>query len=297
MKFSNVNYNLYKSFLGVYETKNVTRASEQVGIAPSTISHNIKELERVLDIKLFIAHPKGVTPTEEADELALKIRPAFELLNRGEDLVANFTELSTGTIRIGCPSSIMTLFLAKACKEFNELYPNIKLIFYTAPKVETFEMLSNCNIDIVIRFTIKEKEDTPYKELILSKLENCFFASNDFLARNKLSTRITIAQLMEQPLILLSKRFRLIKQLETSVAKTLNPIIEAATTEAMYSAALQGLGIAYGAECFINKTDPISIIEVEDFELIPSFIKCIYNENALNKPCKMFIKNLKKLAL
>ena len=46
MQFSNINYNLYKSFLVVYETQNISRAAELLYISQPAVSHNIKELEK-----------------------------------------------------------------------------------------------------------------------------------------------------------------------------------------------------------------------------------------------------------
>mgnify|MGYP003297417224 CR=1 FL=1 len=46
MQFSNINYNLYKSFLVVYETKNISRAADILYISQPAVSHNIKELEK-----------------------------------------------------------------------------------------------------------------------------------------------------------------------------------------------------------------------------------------------------------
>ncbi len=46
MQFSNINYNLYKSFLVVYETKNISRAADLLYISQPAVSHNIKELEK-----------------------------------------------------------------------------------------------------------------------------------------------------------------------------------------------------------------------------------------------------------
>ena len=54
MQFSNINYNLYKSFLVVYETQNISRAADFLYISQPAVSHNIKELEKQLKKFAFV---------------------------------------------------------------------------------------------------------------------------------------------------------------------------------------------------------------------------------------------------
>lgn len=45
MKNSNVNINLYKTFLEVYELKNISKTAKKMYISQSAVSQNIKSLE------------------------------------------------------------------------------------------------------------------------------------------------------------------------------------------------------------------------------------------------------------
>ena len=65
----NIDLNLYKVFIKVYELKNISKASEALFVSQPSISHSIKELENQLNIKLFYRNSKGVEPTPEAKKL------------------------------------------------------------------------------------------------------------------------------------------------------------------------------------------------------------------------------------
>ena len=77
MQFSNINYNLYKSFLVVYETQNISKAADFLYISQPAVSHNIKELEKQLGIQLFFKKSNGMSATNEAEILYKYISSAF----------------------------------------------------------------------------------------------------------------------------------------------------------------------------------------------------------------------------
>lgn len=63
---------LLKTFLAVYETKSVTRASEMLGVSQSSVSHSLNRLRDCLDDPLFRKLGRGITPTNAADLIAPK---------------------------------------------------------------------------------------------------------------------------------------------------------------------------------------------------------------------------------
>lgn len=72
---SNVNLNLYRIFCKVAESKSYSEAAEKLGLTVSNISTQISNLESQLDLKLFNRETKGVTLTEEGQEL-------YEIVNK-----------------------------------------------------------------------------------------------------------------------------------------------------------------------------------------------------------------------
>jgi len=52
------------------ETPRVTEAAEKLGITPSALSHRIREVERRLDVPLFLRVNKRLQPTPAVNYLA-----------------------------------------------------------------------------------------------------------------------------------------------------------------------------------------------------------------------------------
>jgi DNA-binding transcriptional LysR family regulator len=150
MQFSNINYNLYKSFIVVYETSNISKAAELLYISQPAVSHNIKELEKQLGIQLFYKKANGVSATNEADILYKYISSAFNSILKGEQSILDMLGLKTGVVKTGIPSYLSVIYLSKIITEFRQAYPNIKIEIVSKPIPDLINMLQTQNIDIVV---------------------------------------------------------------------------------------------------------------------------------------------------
>jgi len=72
--------NLLQLFELIYDTRSVTRAAEQLGLAQPTVSIWLAKLRRQLNDPLFVRTPSGMLPTPEADALIGTVRQTLESL-------------------------------------------------------------------------------------------------------------------------------------------------------------------------------------------------------------------------
>lgn len=75
-----VNLNLYKYFLAVMEEKTVSKAAEKLRVSQPTVSYNIHELQRELQVKLFVVERGGIMPLPRALLLYQQLKPIYALL-------------------------------------------------------------------------------------------------------------------------------------------------------------------------------------------------------------------------
>lgn len=74
-----------RTFLDVMETGTVSGAAARSNLSKSVISKRIADLEAALGAALFRRHAGRITPTESAEELALRLRPVLtEMTNAVE---------------------------------------------------------------------------------------------------------------------------------------------------------------------------------------------------------------------
>jgi len=299
MDFSNINLNinanLYRTFLAAYQTRNVRKASELLCLSsPTTVSHNIKLLERQLDTRLFVSSHKGIEPTAEAHEMAAELEQAFLHIKKAEEVIKPFGETTVGMLRIGVSSIISNFFFASYFSSFNKKYPKIRLSLYHNSKEELTKMLADHSIDLMLTFTSKTKKDTP-ETFALKKVSRVFFASEKFAEDNGLGSVITKNDLIRLPLILMPVSLGIMQTLADALQITLHPLVEVPSAELMHQFVLDDMGIGYSAEDYVdNKSDdPIIKFEFNEAPLPVSFIECSINKSTINKPALMFIKGLR----
>ncbi len=249
MQFSNINYNLYKSFLVVYETKNISRAAELLYISQPAVSHNIKELEKQLGIQLFYKKANGMSGTNEADILYKYISSAFNSIWKGELTISDMAGLKTGAVKIGVPSYIAVLYLSDVITDFRLKFPNIKIEIVSKSMPDLIAMLQTQNIDIVIDCqpipTDKSKTEVKY----LTSFAHCFVTTDKYYT----SKLVGIEALNTLPLIICSQTSEEIKLLKNAMSEIkINPVIESWTTEALVKLVKEGNGVGYVQEAYVK---------------------------------------------
>ena len=249
MQFSNINYNLYKSFLVVYETKNISRAAELLYISQPAVSHNIKELEKQLGIQLFYKKANGMSGTNEADILYKYISSAFNSIWKGELTISDMAGLKTGVVKIGSPSYLAVLYLSDVITEFRKQYPNIKIEIVSKAMPDLIAMLQTQNIDIVIDCQPIPAEKSKIEVKYLTSFAHCFVTTDKFYT----SKLVGIEALNTLPLIICSQTSEEIKLLKNAFSEIkINPVIESWTTATLVKLVKDGNGVGYIQESYVK---------------------------------------------
>ena len=250
MQFSNINYNLYKSFLVVYETSNISKAAELLYISQPAVSHNIKELEKQLGVQLFYKRANGMSATSEADTLYRYISSAFNSIWKGEMTISDMAELKTGVVKIGTQSYLSILFLADIITEFRQKYPSIKIEVTCKSSQELMNMLQTQNIDILIENQPISFEKNKIEVKYIKSYAHCFITSEKFYSDKP----VTSGFINNLPLIVSSSSAEEVKLLKNAVAELrINPIIEAGSNEAVVKLVKQENGIGYIQEEYVRE--------------------------------------------
>lgn len=172
---SNVNLNLYKTFLIVAKSKSLADASNKMNIEKTSISKNIKQLEDTLGVKLFYRENRGMQLTEKGKELYEFIDKGLGFLETGEKIVNEKEDLSSSKIVIGSLSHLSAFYIMDCIAKVKRDYPKLKIELITGSTVNNLiELLENHKIDFAIDSTIinSENKDIYVKEL--KTIDNIF---------------------------------------------------------------------------------------------------------------------------
>ena len=287
----NVNFNLYKSFLAVYQCRNISRAADELLLTPPAISRNLRELEGQLNIeRLFTRVAKGlkrgVEPTNDADTLYPQVLTAFNILTKAEQDVQVFDRDSRATIRMAIPSTFAAYHFSEYFYSFCNEYPNVQFEFC---KKESVELLSQGKIDFAIRSNyVFSGYDFHTINLFSEKI--VLIAARSFLINKNLINYFDNKKLTELPIIAQKEVF---EEFSSKIGLSIKPYMLMSETEPIYNMVKNGLGIGIlFARIFdTNNTDEVVEISVKDMPTFETFV-CAYNQGHLSKAAQTFINGL-----
>jgi DNA-binding transcriptional LysR family regulator len=289
----NMDYNLYKIFLYLYEEKSISKTASKLYVSQPAISYSLKELENSLGYTLFTRNSKGIAPTLEAKELYNYISTAFNILNDAEEHVKNLNNLNIGNIRIGVPSHIGFLVLTDYIKKFREEYPHIKFSIISKTMPEMVEMLETRKLDIIIGI-LPIHSDKKLSKINIKEMHNCFAYNKKLLPDISIKKEI---DLMKYPIIFPNDKTAIRNKLDDYMESKnirLNPDIEVFTTEMNLEMVRKGLGIGFFLIDTIEKQPDKDDYEIIVFDDLPvADIALVYIDEYTSIATKKFISSVK----
>ncbi|MBA2709553.1 MAG: LysR family transcriptional regulator [Tatlockia sp.] len=172
------------SFVAVVKAGSFSKAAEVLGISKSQISRHVKQLEKSLGIQLLYRTTRSITLTESGQSFYQSCQEIEENYRAAiDDLKQDFTAVK-GTLRMTAPISFGSEFLPKVIYQFNQIYPNIKIVLSLSSANEN---LVEKNFDLSFRIAAS-LPDSSLKMRVLAKLDMVYVAAPSFLANIPLPT-------------------------------------------------------------------------------------------------------------
>lgn len=166
-------------FTRIAELGSFSRAAEQLGLARTSATQSIKQLEARLGVRLLLRTTRQVTPTADGEAYYQR---CLVILNDVDDLDAEFSHAGhnpKGRIRIDLSGSLCRLVLLPALPRFCETYPQINLDITVSDRhIDLIREGVHC----VLRFG--GLGDVPHVARRLAQLPQVTCASVDYLQRH-----------------------------------------------------------------------------------------------------------------
>jgi DNA-binding transcriptional LysR family regulator len=124
---SNIEWEWYRSFLGVLRSGSLSGAARQLGVAQPTVGRHIAALEAALGMTLFTRSQNGLLPTDAA----LALRPHAEAMEHTaaalERAASGFGNGVRGAVRVTASEVIGVEVLPPILRELHERYPELRV--------------------------------------------------------------------------------------------------------------------------------------------------------------------------
>jgi DNA-binding transcriptional LysR family regulator len=113
------------AFVAVATHRSFRGAADELGTAPSTLSHAMRGLEERLGLRLLNRTTRSVSPTEAGFQLLARLQPALAALDNALDGVAAFRGKIAGTVRINAPRLAAALLVRSVLPVMAERHPDV----------------------------------------------------------------------------------------------------------------------------------------------------------------------------
>ena len=170
------------TFLVVMDLGTVTAAAARLNLSKSVISKRIADLELGLGVALFRRNAGRILPTEAAERLAERMRPALAELRAAAESAAwggLGAEVLRGVLTVSVPMSFGTLHLGPILARFAVQHPDLQLRVDYDDRARD---LAREGFDLAIRVGQSPAGALMSKRLCDDRILAC--AAPDFLARH-----------------------------------------------------------------------------------------------------------------
>lgn len=232
------------TFMHVAELNSFTRAGQKLGFSQSTVSFQIKQLERELGTQLFERINHTVVLTEKGRDVLKFAHQISKMTQELDKRLQNEEEVS-GNVRIAMADSLCDNMLQEGFGEFRDRYPGISLKIITAGTEEMFRLLNQNEADAVLTLD----NHIFHAEYVIAREERSgvhFVADSE----NPLCEREELfpEDLAGQPFLLTEKGMsyrRLMDEKFAELSMEILPVLEIGSADLICSLVEQGAGISF----------------------------------------------------
>lgn len=179
-----VNLELYKIFVTVAKEENITKASEKLNLTQPAVTKHMKNLESILETKLFIRNNHGIKLTKQGVELYQDIKDSVDVLVNEENKY-----LQTKDINLGIHSTILNKIFSDCMSEYYIQNTNSKINVINQDNEQMLLELKNGELDIIFSKKIYTKtNDKNIKFIKLGEWNEVLIANQNCKLKNKQMT-------------------------------------------------------------------------------------------------------------
>ena len=179
-----VNLELYKIFVTVAKEENITKASEKLNLTQPAVTKHMKNLESILETKLFIRNNNGIKLTKQGVELYQDIKDSVDVLVNEENKY-----LQTKDINLGIHSTILNKIFSDCMSEYYIQNTNSKINVLNQDNEQMLLELKNGELDIIFSKKIYTKtNDKNIKFIKLGEWNEVLIANQNYKLKDKQMT-------------------------------------------------------------------------------------------------------------
>ena len=181
----------------VSKSGSLTKASENLYLSQSALSHQLKEIEIFFKAQLFIRQNRQMVLTKEGRIVLLASQRILDEIESTAKHIRQITEKDSGEIRISTECYTSYPWLSNFLKEYHPLYPKVDIKINSDATSYALSNLLENNIDIGI-FNVNNSRKIIYTPLFSDELYIIVHPSHRWASR----TWMHIDEIADEPYIM-----------------------------------------------------------------------------------------------
>jgi LysR family pca operon transcriptional activator len=137
-------------FLAVAQQRSLQNAAATLSITQPAVSNTIKELEEILEVRLFDRGRKGAVLTQQAEVFFTHAEACINALQQAANSVGRSRSIINPAIRIGAAPALTASFVPQALQAFRQRVPNIQVNILTGTTSYLMARLREREFDFVL---------------------------------------------------------------------------------------------------------------------------------------------------
>ncbi len=294
-----MNLNLFKTFVKVVETQNLSKTAEEFGISQPAVTKQIQALEDFYAVLLLERSGRRLKTTEAGETLYQCSKDIIKTMEKTEKAMEEVAESRKGKLYIGASTIPGQYILPLIIKKFKDKYPNVSLSMDIADTEKVFNQVAERELDIgIVGGWMNNRKVDGFKwledELVVAVPDGHKFSR---------LTEVKVKDLLTEKWIIREKGSGTRRAVEDLLAandikkEDLIVYIEAGSTEAVLASIESGMGISVVSRWALKK-DPyrkIKSIKIADPRANRFFYVIYPRQKSRRKSVNNFLEYLKKL--
>jgi len=142
-----MNLNLYRTFIRVVETQNLSRTAEELGLSQPAVSKQIQTLEDLYGILLLERAGRKLKTTEAGDVLYQYAREIAKTIERTQKAMEDVAQNRKWQLKIGASTIPGEYILPDLIKQYKEDMPSIKISIEISDTEAIFNKVAERELD------------------------------------------------------------------------------------------------------------------------------------------------------
>lgn len=143
----------------------ISKAAKNLYITPSALSKFVQNKEAELGIRLFVREGKKFYLTYAGERYVAMLTEVLEKKTAMDQEMRRIADRYQGRLRLGFQMSLAEVVVTRILREFQTLYPHIRIVSEESGAEELMRMLRNQELDLILSLEEKKEDGFSYEKI------------------------------------------------------------------------------------------------------------------------------------